>query len=124
MGAAPAGTHLFRVPIAGCGSRNPKENQMKTIEYRVRPVTRYIVTRFEAVSDAADSVGSCGSRSIGEFDREEFAENVAVALAKAEPEGSVSFGSRPIDIYWPTQGETGGGLSHTEWQRHEVIREE
>lgn len=49
-----------------------------TIEYRVRPVTRYIVTRFEAGEN-------CGSSSQhGEFDNPEVAYQVGYALCKAE----------------------------------------
>jgi hypothetical protein len=67
------------------------ETIMKTIEYRVRPVTRYIVTRFHSDLTVADhgtfgksyqaTSGSCGSESCGEFDRKEIAEKIAWALA-------------------------------------------
>lgn len=50
------------------------------IEYKVRPVTRYIVTRFERE----------GARSLsgqqGEFDNAETAYDVAYALCRAEHE--------------------------------------
>lgn len=48
------------------------------VEYRVRPVTRYIVTRF--YDDGATS----GSSVKGEYDSEEVAYQVGYALAKAE----------------------------------------
>ena len=50
------------------------------IEYRVRPVTRYIVTRYESFPDR----GSCGA--MGEYDNEYIAQHVAYALCKAEHE--------------------------------------
>jgi hypothetical protein len=53
------------------------------IEYRVRPVTRYIVTRFcEEISADGKSSGSCGVK--GEYDSQEVAYQVGYALAKAE----------------------------------------
>jgi hypothetical protein len=56
---------------------------MDKIEYRVRPVTRYIVTRFhsEAVEGAR---GSVGSSVVGEYDNHEMAYEVGYALCKAE----------------------------------------
>lgn len=57
------------------------------IEYRVRPVTRYVVTKYENLDTVereggnrqAGSVGTCG-----EFDNESTAYNVAYALCKAD----------------------------------------
>lgn len=49
------------------------------IEYRVRPVTRFIVTVFRAAGDECHSSAGCG-----EFDNEETAYAVGYALAKAE----------------------------------------
>lgn len=51
---------------------------METIEYRVRPVVRYLVTKHESQPDTGS--GSCGA--IGEFDHEPYAEQVAWALAR------------------------------------------
>lgn len=48
------------------------------IEYRVRQVTRYIVTRYEQTANTA------GCTQHGEFDRHETAHAVGYALAKAE----------------------------------------
>jgi len=48
------------------------------IEYRVRPVTRYIVTRFELGS----LIGGCSTH--GEFDNATVAHEVGYALCKAE----------------------------------------
>jgi len=48
------------------------------IEYKVRPVTRYVVTRYESDGQS----GSCGT--IGEFDNERKAKDVARALASEE----------------------------------------
>lgn len=56
---------------------------MKTIEYRVRPVTRYIVTRFESETHE-DGGDSGGSSAHGTFDNNYVAQEVAYALCKAE----------------------------------------
>jgi hypothetical protein len=53
------------------------------IEYRVRPVTRYIVTRYEAQSDGVVETDG-GSTQHGEFDDFNTAYAVGYALAKAE----------------------------------------
>lgn len=51
----------------------------KTIEYRVRPVTRYIVTRFEhEVHESGSRRG--GSSTFGEYDNEGQANKVMQAL--------------------------------------------
>jgi hypothetical protein len=101
---------------------------MKTIEYRVRPVTRYIVTRFEMEQD---DLARCsgGSSSKGEFDREDVAEEIALALAHGEPEGRVLFGSGPIYTTVGMPRDLGGGLVapadvQVSWTRERVIREE
>jgi hypothetical protein len=51
---------------------------MELIEYRVRPVTRYVVTRYEQKSGSASVTGH------GEFDNWDTAHPVAYALCKAE----------------------------------------
>jgi hypothetical protein len=50
------------------------------IEYKVRPVTRYVVTRYEQRGAAG------GSEQQGEFDNAETAHAVAYALCRAEHE--------------------------------------
>ena len=55
---------------------------MENIEYRVRPVTRYVVTRYENQGDA----GTGSVSGLGEFDNEETAYAVGYALCKAEHE--------------------------------------
>lgn len=57
---------------------------MKTVEYRVRPVTRYIVTRYtcERFENGNENSGSCETK--GEFDSKEVAYHVGYALAKDE----------------------------------------
>jgi hypothetical protein len=87
---------------------------MKTIEYRVRPVTRYVVTRYAA--DKEDKLGSCEGK--GEFDSEHAAREVALALAKAEPSGHVTFGSGMVIT------ASVGRDPVVTWTEHEVIREE
>jgi hypothetical protein len=57
------------------------------IEYRVRPVTRFIVTRYER--DEPNERGLCGagaSSTHGEFDNHDTAYAVGYALAKADHE--------------------------------------
>lgn len=51
------------------------------VEYKIRPVTRYIVTRYYA-----NDRGS-GSEVKGEFDNADIAHEVAYALCKDEHEG-------------------------------------
>jgi hypothetical protein len=56
---------------------------MEKIEYRVRPVTRYVVTRYHEKNDGKS--GECaGSEPKGEFDNPHIAYDVAYALAKDE----------------------------------------
>jgi hypothetical protein len=50
------------------------------VEYRVRPVTRYVVTRWHE----SDEGRTGGSESKGEYDSFEMAYEVAYALAKDE----------------------------------------
>lgn len=52
------------------------------IEYKVRPVGRFVVTQF--YSDDESHTGKAGSRIIGEYDRHQDAELVARALARAD----------------------------------------
>ena len=53
---------------------------MELIEYRVRPVTRYVVTRYE------EEVNGASSRVLGEYDNVYIAQEVGYALCKAEHE--------------------------------------
>lgn len=62
----------------------------KTVEYRVRPVTRYHVTRFESDGNKA------GVESLGEFDNESQANKVAKALAYLE--GKLHVGVKPSEF--------------------------
>ncbi len=57
---------------------------METIEYQVRPVTRYVVTRYSNMP--VDGGVIAGSSSHGEFANAEVAYQVGYALAKAEHE--------------------------------------
>lgn len=62
-------------------------NENEKIEYRIRPVTRYMVCRFES-ADHVYGDGrvshSGGSEPLGEFDNEMQAYKVALALCKDE----------------------------------------
>ena len=67
------------------------------IEYKVRPVTRYIVTRYHSeVIENSQTIsrahGGCDTK--GEFDNYDTAYAVAYALAKAEQE---ALGLSPFD---------------------------
>ncbi len=57
----------------------------KTLEIRVRPVTRWNITRFE--SDSMERSGSCGSE--GEFGSARTADQVALAMKAKEPHARV-----------------------------------
>ena len=56
---------------------------MEKIEYRVRPVTRYVVTRFR---DSGDAREASGSEPRGAFDNADIAYQVAYALCNQEHE--------------------------------------
>ena len=62
-----------------------------TVEYRVRPITRYIITRYEATEQSRTSTQH------GQFEDGATAYHVAYALCRAEhdrsgePEGSMNF---------------------------------
>mgnify|MGYP001591350541 CR=1 FL=1 len=55
---------------------------MENIEYRVRPVTRYVITRYE---DQLEN-GTASIRTLGEYENQEVAQEVGYALCKAEHE--------------------------------------
>jgi AraC-like DNA-binding protein len=80
------------VRIGGCGRRfQHEDNSMADkIEYRVREVKRYIVTRHEErpvkIGDVTEQC-QIGTRQIaGEFDNAEVAYQVGYALCKVEHE--------------------------------------
>jgi hypothetical protein len=56
----------------------------KLIEYKVRPVTRYVVTRFEDYGPESNKGGA--SETNGEFDNAQTAYAVAYALCRTEHE--------------------------------------
>jgi len=72
--------------------------EIRLIEYRIKPVTRYIVTRYEERADsrnhmtssdpriAENRVGSASICGRGEFDNAETAYEIGYALAKADHE--------------------------------------
>lgn len=68
------------------------------IEYKVRPVTRYLVTRFKSIGDEIH--GSVGSSLAGEFVTESLALDVAHGLGVADqqrhPNARVEFPSGVI----------------------------
>jgi hypothetical protein len=58
----------------------------KTLEIRVRPVTRHVVTRYES-DGLPRGVASCGT--LGEFDSPARADEVALAIRASEPNARV-----------------------------------
>ncbi len=56
----------------------------ETLEYRVKPVTRYIVTRYHSYTEDQPGCGGAGSSVVGEFDNEATAENIRATLAEQE----------------------------------------
>lgn len=63
---------------------------MKTVEFRVRPVVRYLVTQFTK-EEAPNSAIGVGSATIGEFANEELATRIAISLAQ-HSDGDVVIG--------------------------------
>lgn len=90
---------------------------MLKIGYRVRPVTRYSVTRWHD-EETLDGLCSGGSECCGEFDRADMADKVASALANQEPAGRVTLQCDPI------YSATGDGPVHLSWAKETVIRED
>lgn len=81
------------------------------IEYRVRPVTRYIVTRFEdGIAHAPGVPSGPMSRQVGEFDNATTAYAVGYAACKLEHD---RLGWEPGDerIQYP---DAPAGVSHDE----------
>ena len=56
---------------------------METVEYRVRPVERYIVTRFSSVDEASGTV-KAGCECLGEFDNPDKAVRAKEAFEAAD----------------------------------------
>lgn len=56
---------------------------MNIVEYRVRPVVRYIVTKFTA-EETAPGCGAVGSSVIGEFENQNRAVLVSEALSRLD----------------------------------------
>lgn len=66
---------------------NESEINMKVIEYKVRPVTRYIVTKYVSDHQVLEGVmRSSSSENCGEFDNVSKANGVAAALARDNQE--------------------------------------
>lgn len=58
----------------------------KHVEIRVRPVVRYIVTKYES-GTTPDGCNYGGCETVGEFANEHSADTVAMALREAERQG-------------------------------------
>ena len=66
--------------------RQKDTNMQKIVEYKVRPITRYVVTRFES---SVDGHAECGqSTQCGVYDSEGVAHEVGYALCRAEHDRS------------------------------------
>lgn len=84
-------------------------------EYRVRAVTRWVVTHF--TGDTAEGIARNGepmprpsyhSVELGEFPNQSMAENAAKAYAKADPNKALyttSIDRSPAQIIYPAEGE-------------------
>jgi len=65
---------------------NPSET-LKKVEYRVREITRYVITRYEEGHDETIEAGPkswSGSSDKGQYDNKDVAWEVAYALCKNE----------------------------------------
>jgi hypothetical protein len=71
-----------RFPRLTVSGKNQGTTQMDKIEYRVRPVTRFIVTRYGAT--CKNGVEGNGVITLGEYDNAEVAHEVGYALCKSE----------------------------------------
>lgn len=81
----------------------------REIEYRVRPVTRYIVTRYHSDTDG----GPSGVETIGEFDNLGRADVVGAALANSEQGASfatIEDRREPIGIFTAHTSEEADAL--------------
>lgn len=58
------------------------------VEYRIKPTTRYIITRYHADLGDDKSACSAGSETRGEYDNADVAYDVAYALCKLEHDKS------------------------------------
>lgn len=56
----------------------------KLIEYKVRPIARFVVTRFEQEDDGQGTAAAGRSQMLGEYESHDTAYEVAYALAKTE----------------------------------------
>lgn len=75
------------------------------IEYKVRPVTRFMVTRYETSGPSPDGRDTAGSEQKGIYETAEVAYEVAYAICKAEHD---RLGFPPGDEriqYPPTMGQ-------------------
>lgn len=57
------------------------------VEYRVRPITRYVVTRYHEAHEEGGNQ-ACGCETRGEYDNADVAFEVAYALCKSEHDAS------------------------------------
>lgn len=82
-------------------------------EYRIRPVTRFIVTKADWVERSNGTVSASTARQLGpEYANEEIAYEVAYALARQESErlecgladDRVIYPTRPSEINTPSAG--------------------
>lgn len=78
--------------------------ELTKVEYKVRPITRYVVTRYHEIEHGA------GSETKGEYDNPSVAHEVAYALCKAEHE-HLGWPVADMRIHYPveTYGPIGSG---------------
>ena len=73
------------------------------IEYKIRPVTRYIVTRFEKVTGPGDNNYS-GSEECGEFLSKEQAYKIGHALCRVDHQ-RLGYDAEDMRIQYPRMPE-------------------
>ena len=81
------------------------------VEYKVRPVTRYIVTRY-----TVPAVGSPGSENLGEFQNVGLANRTAHGLAMSELVGPIE---DPTEVYYQLYSHE---YDETEYPNNGLIR--
>ena len=88
---------------------NPEFLPGKHVQYRVKEIKRYIITRFERDVSAGREVGS-GCEQLGEYPNWDTAFAVGYALCKAEHE-RLEYGPGDMRIQYPVNVPNGTEMS-------------
>lgn len=89
-----------------------KEIKWQT-EYKVRPVTRYVVTRY---TSAVDQICIKGSENCGEFDNLKNANTVCESLAKCHLD---DFYTKDHDVYYKLYSHE---YDETEYENNDLVK--